>query len=341
VRISLRKLLGELPRLAFKTVLEVYHAVLDRQDVVPGMIATIHSFGQLLHWHPHIHALVVDGCFTPDGTFIALPELDSEPFEKLWRKKVFDLLLKRGKINESLVTQMMGWQHSGFSTHHAVRVQAGDFKGLQRLAQYMLRCPFSLARMIRVTDQGQVIYLAEKNAPQRFPKPASENLFGDISRNFQVLDPLDFIAELTQHIPEARRHLVRYFGFYSCKARGLRAKANSDQGNVVEIDDNRTPRPHLARSRWAALIKQVWHVDPLECPRCHARLQIISFIQPPQHDVIERILRHCGLWEKSSRGPPPDDRRPAQQQGLGELRYVTDLQLVDEPAPSEPVWIAD
>ncbi len=46
---------------------------------------------------PHLHAIVTDGAFKPDGTFIALPELDDEPFEKLWQKKVFDLLLKRGK----------------------------------------------------------------------------------------------------------------------------------------------------------------------------------------------------------------------------------------------------
>ncbi|MHC4140913.1 MAG: transposase [Planctomycetota bacterium] len=37
-------------------------------------------------------------------------------------------------------------------------------------------------------------------------------------------DRLDFIAELTQHIPEPRKHLVRYFGWYSNKTRGRRAK---------------------------------------------------------------------------------------------------------------------
>ncbi len=57
--------------------------------------------------------------------------------------------------------------------------------------------------------------------------------------------------------------------------------------------------------------------------------------------MIERILRHCGLWEESSRGPPHDDRGPLRPHGLRELRYVSDLESVDEPAPSEPLWIAD
>jgi len=73
-----------------------------------------------------------------------------------------------------------------------------------------------------------VIYLAEKRSCRRFPRPASPDLFNGVARNFQVFDPLDFIAELTQHVPDPRKHLVRYFGFYSNKSRGSRAKAKGD-----------------------------------------------------------------------------------------------------------------
>ena len=97
----------------------------------------------------------------------------------------------------------------------------------------------------------------------------------------------------------------------------------------------------LARRRWAGLIKQVWRVDPLVCPRCEASMKILSFIHPAQADVIEKILTHCGLWEQSSRAPPLDDRAAPPTPDPGELRYVSDLQSVDEPAPSEPLWIAD
>jgi hypothetical protein len=46
------------------------------------------------------------------------------------------------------------------------------------------------------------------------------------------------------------------------------------------------------------------------CPRCGDELKIIAFIEPRQTEVIEKILRHYGLWEESSaRGPP------AAQQG--------------------------
>ena len=44
-------------------------------------------------------------------------------------------------------------------------------------------------------------------------------------RNYEVLSPLDFLAEFTQHIPAKGSHLVRYYGWYSNKSRGLRLKA--------------------------------------------------------------------------------------------------------------------
>ena len=49
------------------------------------------------------------------------------------------------------------------------------------------------------------------------------------------------------------------------------------------------------------LIKLVYEVDPLACPRCGSTLKIINFIKPRQWDVIEWILRHCGLWEGALR----------------------------------------
>jgi hypothetical protein len=34
-------------------------------------------------------------------------------------------------------------------------------------------------------------------------------------RNYQVFEPLDFLASVTQHIPNKRDHQIRYYGYYS------------------------------------------------------------------------------------------------------------------------------
>ncbi|HOB97908.1 MAG TPA: transposase [Verrucomicrobiota bacterium] len=74
-------------------------------------------------------------------------------------QEVFALLLAESKISEEIVANIRSWKHSGFSVDQSVRLEAGDQEGVQRLIQYFLRCPFSQARMIEVTEAGKVISL--------------------------------------------------------------------------------------------------------------------------------------------------------------------------------------
>jgi hypothetical protein len=135
-----------------------------------------------------------------------------------------------------------------------------------------------------------------------------------VNRNFQVFDPLDFIAEITQHIPNKGEHTIRYYGFYSNKARGIRAKfacgEPADSANIAELElevtEEDTPQRKVYRSRWAAMIQKVYEVDPLKCPKCGELMHIIAMIEKrDQPEVVKKILKHCNLWtEAVSRAPP-------------------------------------
>jgi len=320
-------LLGELARAAWQATVEVYRQELKRRDVIPGMVAGIQTFGELVNFHPHIHAIATDGAFTPDGTFLCLPRIDKQLLLTAWQNKVLELFVAVGKIDPETVDQMRSWPHSGFSVDDSVYLVPGDTAGLRRLAEYILRCPFSLARVVRLTDDGSVIYRAEKDHYRCFPGPASADLRGGPKRNFQVFSALDFLAEVTQHIPNKGEHLVRYYGWYSHRQRGIREQLRSaGEAERPTIDRSALdaqksaadgPRPGSI-STWAMLIKRVYEVDPLECPCCGGQMKIVSFIERCQADVIERILRGHqsaamvgGLWEgplRTNAGPraPPD-----------------------------------
>ena len=86
-----------------------------------------------------------------------------------WQEAVFSLYLSEGKIEPEVAENMRTWQHSGFSVDQSVFLPAGDQQGIERLVQYMTRCPFSLSRLVKVTDTGQVVYKAEKQACRAFP----------------------------------------------------------------------------------------------------------------------------------------------------------------------------
>ncbi len=119
-----------------------------------------------------------------------------------------------------------------------------------------------------------------------------------------MFDPLDFLAEFTQHIPPKGAHLVRYYGWYSNKARGMRRKAAKRTGTMP---GNEPTEPTRCSQTWAMLIKRVYEVDPLKCDRCGGEMKVIAFIEPPQGALIEKILRHCGLWDPSTARAPPSE----------------------------------
>jgi hypothetical protein len=68
----------------------------------------------------------------------------------------------------------------------------------------------------------------------------------------------------------------------------------------IEIIDVADYRPRTIPSpSWRESIKKIWEVDPLECPKCHGEMKIISFIT--DLPTIRKILLHLKLWER----PPP------------------------------------
>ncbi len=227
---------------------------------------------------PHIYAIVGEGVFNSDGSFEPVPHIQLERAMEIWRDKVFDLLFDKGLLSLDTIESMMAWRHcSGFNIDISVRIDAGDHAGMQRLIEYISRCPFSLARMVKLTDDGKIIYRASHPRCTRFPMLGKEmDLRPGMRRNYQVFYPLDFLASVTQHIPNKGEHQIRYYGFYSNKSRGMRA-GKRKTANEGPLPEPLTPFQVKRRITWAALIKCVYEVDPLECPKCGAAMKIISY----------------------------------------------------------------
>jgi hypothetical protein len=66
-------------------------------------------------------------------------------------------------------------------------------------------------------------------------------------------------------------------------------------------------------------------------------MKIVSFINPWQWDVMDKVLAHCGL---SPRAPPSDARAPPVAPPIRAIRYESDLEFAQDPGPVEPVWSA-
>ena len=191
--------------------------------------------------------------------------------EHLFRHRVLRMLLRERRIDETVIRKLLGWRHSGFSLHSAVRIGSDDNEGRRALSEYILRSPFS---------QEKLCYQAKTST-------------------MKVFSLCDWLAALTAHIPNAGERLVRYYGWYSNVSRGKRRKAQGEASTAIV--ESSEVFPSEAKRAWARLTTQVYEVDPLVCPQCAGAMRIIAPIE--QSEVIEKILTHLGLWPAHIHSP--------------------------------------
>jgi hypothetical protein len=282
-----RSLLGEFCRLIGRALTEAYAAACPQAR--PGFILFVQTFGDLVNFNPHVHALVADGVFEASGRFVPLPPVPEALLAERLRREVLRHLVRKEVLPFALADQMLSWRHSGFSVHNQVRVAANDAEGRKSLAGYMLRAPFSLEKTSYDAAKGTVIYRSKLHAT--------------LKRNFQVMPGVQWLELLCKHVPDRHEHMVRYYGFYSSRTRGTERDQPEAEEQAPKAQANGEAR-QAAKAAWAKLIRKVYEVDPLLCPKCGAQMRVIALIEDPL--VIERILTWLGLWQPlPTSGPSP------------------------------------
>jgi hypothetical protein len=159
------------------------------------------------------------------------------------------------------------------------------------------------ARLVDQTPEGRKVQISRRTGDRVAPR-------------------LTIDHEFTQHVPEPNKHLVRYFAWYSNKTRGLRARAApTDTG---ETDRHQAPTAQTARRRWAALIKHVWRVDPLQCPRCQGPMKLSAPIRRGREGPVaagRKAPAAVGVARRAMRGSEesslnePAKLRPPEYRG--------------------------
>jgi hypothetical protein len=275
-----RRLLGDLCQAAVQALLK-YLQEATGTELVPGIVASIQTFGQKINLHVHLHLLVTEGGEDSDGIFHHLAEFQDGLIAEFFSREVFAVLLGEKLISEALVEKIAGWRHSGFSVHSKVRTQTR--KEAERVGKYMIRPLLSLDRLSFSEKEGKVCY--------RYGKEAEE---------VERMDYLEFIARVTSHIPDKGQVTVRYFGLYSNAHRGKVRKRQLEKNPFIIVEDE---CPRIPRRGWAEMIRKVFEVDPLTCPKCQTEMRIIAFIT--DYAVVDRIINHLKLTFVADKPPPP------------------------------------
>ena len=128
---------------------------------------------------------------------------------------------------------------------------------------------------------------------------------------------MEFLARVLVHIPDKGQVTTRYYGWDANRPRGMRRQAAPAGAEPAGADApvpmvvTPKPAPTEATRRWAALLRQIYEVDPLVCPRCAGPIRIVACIT--QAAVIDQILTHLRARAAGSRaaaGAQPGARSP-------------------------------
>jgi len=288
-----RRLLAILSRCAHRSVQTLLREVVDDPRAQVGTVASLQTFGSFAaNFHPHVHALITEGAFHVPRhgapSFEPVPWWDRTAMTELFRRLVLAELRGANRLREETEQMLLGWHHPGFSVHATEPIQPEDTARQEHLARYITRAPLRLDAVERQSDTTTMVRTPTD------PRTGQRDL---------ELDNLELIRRLTAQIPAPRQHLVRYYGFYSNRARGARRT----QGDTPVAPD---PVPATDRGRsWARLLRRIFEVDPLLCPQCQVVMKPVAVIDDAA--VVDRILSHLDRiggndpWEGTAqRGPP-------------------------------------
>jgi hypothetical protein len=112
-----------------------------------------------------------------------------------------------------------------------------------------------------------------------------------------VLQPL--IARETSHIPDKGQVTVRRYGLYANAYRGKVRKAGLEAFPLRIVEEELRRFPSKGR---AAMIRKVYEVDSMSCPRCGGTMRVIAFLT--EHAVVDRIIDHLKLTFAAEKPPP-------------------------------------
>jgi hypothetical protein len=153
---------------------------------------------------------------------------------------------------------------------------------LERLYRYASRPAIAAERLVRLAD-GHLLYRLKKRWRD--------------GTKYVVFEPLELMEKLAAFVPPVRFKMVRYHGVLALSASWRRAvfPAPTDQGLPTHPDCPEEKRSSVEQSAihprnysWDELMKRVFSMDVLECPRCKRRMRILCAINPPE--AIRRIL---------------------------------------------------
>lgn len=234
-----------------------------------GVIAVLHTWGQNLMDHPHVHCIVAGGGLSADGKrWIASRDqffLPVKVLSRLFRGKMLDQLKRAYKANRlkligeskelnrpEIFRTLLDKLYKKEWVVYAKEPFGGPRQVLAYLGRYTHRVAISNNRLVSISD-GKVTFRWRD-----YRDASAEKLI--------TLDAGEFIRRFLLHVLPQRLCKIRYYGLMSNRNR----KTMLARCRELLAVPTPTAETSPAATEWQELLLKLTGIDVRVCPECHA-----------------------------------------------------------------------
>jgi hypothetical protein len=259
----------------------------------PGMIAALHTWGQTLVLHPHLHCLVTGGGLGGD-TWKAVHDgylLPARVVMPVFRGKLLQRVgkaLDAGQLTlpPSVVPhqlQMLLNRLGRKKWHVQIMTRSAHGQGVATyLARYLRGGPLKPSRLVVWDDQTVTFRYADNQDP---------DAQGRGTRKLLSLSAQDFLQRWLLHVPPPGLQVVRAYGLYAPTKRETFIQSRQALGQA--------PLAAPPVLDWQTYCAGQGPQPPACCPVCGQRL-IRTATVPPDRPIPRSVL-----WPQSQAPPAP------------------------------------
>ncbi len=243
-------------------------------DAVPGIISVLHSWGQQLSFHPHIHCIVSGGGITNDNTW---KEARKNSYRFLFPVKAMNIVYRakflqglQQLISKGEVVMADGtdgkWLINLLYQKEWVVYAKAPFGGPQAVIEYLGRYTHKVAisnhRISSLNEEAGTVTFDYKD-------------YADASKQKQMsLSGSEFIRRFEQHILPKGFTKIRTYGYLANRNRHTRI-------NEVLKSMQLPVHKGLVKVSLEVRLKEQYGIEVAECPVCKNKtLRLIAVYNP-------------------------------------------------------------
>jgi hypothetical protein len=224
--------------------------------VESGAVAVLHTWGQNLSLHPHVHCLVPAAGYSLNGKwknigingkYLYPVQQLSSCFKDKFLKSLKRQLLKDGKIIGFAAMIDAAWNKKW--NVHSEPSLAGPDHVIRYLGQYTHRVAISNRNITNITHT-HVEFIAKDYREKAKKKP-------------KKLSGYEFLRRFCQHILPERFVKIRYFGIYNATTK-RNLQLQFKQQTIDDIEKQKSTAHETA----VECIRRIIGIDVTKCPAC-------------------------------------------------------------------------